>query len=93
MLLTSQLTHAENFPSFEVEYALQNAKCMLFSTVLFDPDCTTVSKWRQTLIIQENIPVGCIPPAWKLYMLRFQLPLPDHPDVTLREGGSPNEQV
>ena len=40
-----QSTWSENFPSFEVEYALQNAKHMLFNMVLFDLDCTTVSKW------------------------------------------------
>ena len=38
-------TWSENFLSFEVEYALQNAKCMLFNTVFFKLDCTTVSKW------------------------------------------------
>ena len=26
---------------------------------------------------QDNIPAGVIPPAWKLYMLQFQLPPPD----------------
>ena len=31
----------------EVEYALQNAKCVLFNTVFFDLDCTIVSKWRK----------------------------------------------
>ena len=36
---------SENFPSFEVKYVLQNAKHMLFNTVLFNLDCTTVSKW------------------------------------------------
>ena len=37
---------------------------------------------------QESIPVGCIPPTWKLYMLQFQGP---QPDFTL--GSPPNEQV
>ena len=35
-------TWFKNFPSFEVEYTLQNAECMLFNAVLFDLDCTTV---------------------------------------------------
>ena len=26
---------------------------------------------------QESIPVKCVLPAWKLYVLRFQWPLPD----------------
>ena len=43
--VTVILTWSINFPSFEVEYALQNAKCVLFNTVLFNLDCTTVSKW------------------------------------------------
>ena len=43
-------TRSENFPSFEVEYVLQNVKCMLFNTVLFDQDCTTVSKWQKVEI-------------------------------------------
>ena len=38
-------TWSENFPSFEVEYTLQNAKHMLFNMVLFDLDGTTVLKW------------------------------------------------
>ena len=42
-------TQSENFPSFEVEYMLQNAKHMLFNTVLFDLDCTTVSKWQKAV--------------------------------------------
>ena len=42
-------TWSENFPSFEVEYTLQNAKCMLFNMVLFDLDCTTVSKWQKVV--------------------------------------------
>ena len=33
------------FSKFDVEYTLQNAKCMLFNMVLLDLDCTTVSKW------------------------------------------------
>ena len=45
--ITAISTWSENFPSFEVEYALQNAKCMLFNTVFFDLDCTTVSKWQK----------------------------------------------
>ena len=40
-------TRSENFPHFEVEYVLQNAKCVLFNTVLFNWDCTTVSKWQK----------------------------------------------
>ena len=47
--ITAISTWSENFPSFEVEYALQNANCMLFSTVLFDVDCGTVSKWQRTV--------------------------------------------
>ena len=43
--VTAISTQYENFPSFEVEYVPQNAKCMLFNTVLFDLDCTAVSKW------------------------------------------------
>ena len=39
-------TRSENFLSFEVEYTLQNAKCMLFNMVLFDLNCTTVLKWQ-----------------------------------------------
>ena len=35
----------KHFPRFDVEYMLQNAKYMLFNMVLFDLDCTTVSKW------------------------------------------------
>ena len=42
-------TQSEKFLSFEVEYALQNAKCMLFNMVLFDLDCTTVSKWKKAV--------------------------------------------
>ena len=42
-------TRSKNFPSFEVEYALQNAKCVLFNMVLFDLDCTTVSKWQKVV--------------------------------------------
>ena len=38
-------TQSEIFLSFEVEYTLQNAKHMLFNTVLFNLDCATVSKW------------------------------------------------
>ena len=29
-------TQSENFLSFEVEYMLQNAKCVLFNTAFFD---------------------------------------------------------
>ena len=43
---------SENFPSFEVEYTLQNTKCMLFNRVLFNLDCATVSKW-QNMVIYE----------------------------------------
>ena len=42
---TSQLFQ-HNCLSFEVEYALQNAKCMLFNMVFFYLDCTRVSKWQ-----------------------------------------------
>ena len=37
-------TSSENFMSFEVEYMPQNAKYVLFNTVFFDLDCTTVLK-------------------------------------------------
>ena len=37
--VTAISTWSENFPSFEVEYALQNAKHMLFNMVLFNLDC------------------------------------------------------
>ena len=37
------------FLSFQVEYTLQNVKCMLFNMVLFDLDCTTVSKWQKAV--------------------------------------------
>ena len=40
-------TWSEKNLSFEVEYVLQNAKCMLFNMVLFDLDSTTVFlKWQ-----------------------------------------------
>ena len=42
-------TWSKNFLSFEVEYTVQNAKHMLFNTVLFDLDCTTVSKWQKVV--------------------------------------------
>ena len=35
-------TQSKNFPSFEVEYPLQNAKCVFFNTVLFNLDCIMV---------------------------------------------------
>ena len=43
--VTVILTQSKNFPSFEVEYTLQNAKHMLFNMVILDLECTTVSKW------------------------------------------------
>ena len=43
------LTRSENFPSFEVEYTLQNAKCILFNMVPFNLDCTTVLKWQKAV--------------------------------------------
>ena len=43
--VTAISTWSENFPSFEIEYVLQNAKHMLFNMALFDLNCTTVSKW------------------------------------------------
>ena len=33
---------------------------------------------------QESIPVGCVPPTWKPYMLQVQWP---PPDVVLGGGG------
>ena len=48
--VTTISTWTEKFPSFEVEYALQNGKCMLFNMVLFKCDCTTVSKWQNKVI-------------------------------------------
>ena len=39
---------------------------------------------------EESIPVGCIPPPWKPYVLKFQLP---RPDVIGGRGRSPNEHV
>ena len=51
--ITAISTQSENFPSFEVEYALQNVKRMLFNMVLFDLDYTTVSKW-QNMVTYET---------------------------------------
>ena len=42
-------TLSENFLSFEDEYMLQNAKYMLFNLILFNLDCTTVSKWQKAV--------------------------------------------
>ena len=39
--ITAISTWSENFLSSEVEYVLQNAKCVLFNMVLFDLDCTS----------------------------------------------------
>ena len=39
---------------------------------------------------KDSIPVGCIPPAWELYALQFQLL---QPDGAWGRGRSPNEQV
>ena len=35
------------------------------------------SIWLRHWLKQECISEGCIPPAWKLYVLQFQLPQPD----------------
>ena len=43
--VTAISTQSEIFLSFEVEYALQNTKCMLFSTVLYKLDWATISTW------------------------------------------------
>ena len=47
--VTAISTWSENFPSLEVEYTLQNSKRVLFNTILFDLDCTTVSKWQKAV--------------------------------------------
>ena len=47
--VTAISTWSENFPSFEVEYTLQKAKHVLFNMILFDVDCTTVSKWQKVV--------------------------------------------
>ena len=40
---------------------------------------------KQILFVPDNIPVGCIPPAWKPYLFQFQLP---PLDVTPKEWGA-----
>ena len=32
---------------------------------------------NKVVLKQESIPVGCFLPAWKLYVIQFQLPPPD----------------
>ena len=39
---------------------------------------------------QDSIPVGCIPPTWKPYVVQFWLP---PSDVAGGKGRSPTEQV
>ena len=41
---------------------------------------------HQNLSKQESIRVGFIPPAWKLYLLQFQLPPPDVAPGGARQG-------
>ena len=50
--VTAISTQYENVLSFKVEYALQNVKHVLFNMVLFDLDCTTVSKWWNMVIYE-----------------------------------------
>ena len=47
-------------------------------------------KVTMKMIWQESIPVGCILPAWKLYVLQFQWP---PPDVVPGVGGGQDPQV
>ena len=39
---------------------------------------------KQILFVQDSILVGCIPPTWKPYVFKFQLP---PPDVNWESGG------
>ena len=50
--ITSVSTRSENVLSFEVEYELQNIKCVLFNMVLFNLNCTMVSNWQNTVIYE-----------------------------------------
>ena len=47
--VTAISTQSEHFPSFEIEYMLQNAKCMLFNMVLFNRIvCKTIYNVEKT---------------------------------------------
>ena len=50
--ITAVSIWSENVLSFEVEYELRNVKCVLFSMVLFNLNCTMVSIWQNTVIYE-----------------------------------------
>ena len=79
-------TWSEIFPSFEGEYTLQNAKHVLFNTVLFNLDCTTVSKW-QNVVIYKLFWIAEICKYFFLFWVLFKNCIQNYPIISREYSG------